>query len=68
MRKSFNKTELWKMSKLTIPDCFIKNLQTHLPYVDLNCEENEKYPKEVWDLTGKQNVPTIIIQIYENAL
>lgn len=52
----------------TIPTCsdcnnakrFFKENQ--VPYEDLNCEENESYPKEVWELTGKQIVPTIVIQ------
>ena len=51
----------------TIPTCsdcnhakrFFKENQ--VPYEDLNCEENESYPKEVWELTGKQIVPTIVI-------
>lgn len=52
----------------TIPTCsdcnhakrFFKEHQ--VPYVEYNCEENDKYPKEVWDLTGKQIVPTIVIK------
>ncbi|CAG7651971.1 glutaredoxin family protein [Paenibacillus allorhizosphaerae] len=32
-----------------------------IPYIDYNCEENVKYAEEVWNLTGKQVVPTIVI-------
>lgn len=52
----------------TIPTCSDCNhakryfKENQIPYVDLNCEENESYPKEVWDLTGKQIVPTIVIE------
>ncbi|MBT2282531.1 glutaredoxin family protein [Paenibacillus polymyxa] len=33
-----------------------------LPYTDYNCEEDTKYAEEVWKLTGKQVVPTIVIE------
>lgn len=52
----------------TIPTCSDCNhakryfKENQVSYVDLNCEENERYPKEVWDLTGKQIVPTIVIK------
>ncbi|RKN81956.1 glutaredoxin family protein [Paenibacillus ginsengarvi] len=32
-----------------------------IAYIDYNCEENVKYAEEVWNLTGKQVVPTIVI-------
>ncbi|MDN4068736.1 glutaredoxin family protein [Paenibacillus sp. FSL R5-0407] len=51
----------------TIPTCsdcnnakrFFKEQQ--VPFEEFNCEENEEYPKIVWELTGKQIVPTIVI-------
>ncbi|MUT68125.1 glutaredoxin family protein [Paenibacillus sp. NEAU-GSW1] len=51
----------------TIPTCsdcnFAKRYfkEHDVPYTDLNCEENAEYPKEVYRLTGKQIVPTIVI-------
>ena len=35
--------------------------EQEIPYIDYNCEENVKYAEEVWNLTGKQVVPTIVI-------
>ncbi|MCP1311060.1 glutaredoxin family protein [Paenibacillus tyrfis] len=32
-----------------------------IAYTDYDCEENVKYAEEVWNLTGKQIVPTIVI-------
>lgn len=32
-----------------------------IAYTDYNCEENVMYAEEVWNLTGKQIVPTIVI-------
>lgn len=52
----------------TIPTCsdchFAKRYfnEQQVPYINYNCEENENYAKEVLELTGKQIVPTIIIQ------
>ncbi|ULL16489.1 glutaredoxin family protein [Paenibacillus sp. H1-7] len=52
----------------TIPTCSDCNHakryfnEHQVPYIEYNCEENENYPREVWDLTGKQIVPTIVIQ------
>lgn len=51
----------------TIPTCsdcnFAKRYFTenNIPYTEYNCEEDPKYPKEVWNLTGKQVVPTIVL-------
>lgn len=51
----------------TIPTCsdcnFAKRYfkEHEIPYTDLNCEDDPKYPEEVWNLTGKQVVPTIVI-------
>lgn len=51
----------------TIPTCsdcnFAKRYfeQNDILYTDYNCEEDPKYPEEVWNLTGKQVVPTIVI-------
>ncbi|MFS0855601.1 MULTISPECIES: glutaredoxin family protein [Paenibacillus] len=51
----------------TIPTCsdcsYAKRYfkDNELPYTDLDCTENPKYPEEVWNLTGKQIVPTIVI-------
>ena len=51
----------------TIPTCSDCNyakryFKEHgIPYIDLNCEDDPKYPQEVWDLTGKQIVPTLVI-------
>ncbi|KLU54911.1 glutaredoxin family protein [Paenibacillus sp. FSL P4-0176] len=36
--------------------------ERELPYTDYNCEEDAKYAEEVWKLTGKQVVPTIVIR------
>ena len=33
----------------------------HIAYKDYNCEENAQYEEEVWKLTGKKVVPTILI-------
>ncbi|MFE5318206.1 glutaredoxin family protein [Paenibacillus sp. NPDC056579] len=52
----------------TIPTCSDCNHakryfnEHQVPYIEYNCEENENYPREVFDLTGKQIVPTIVIQ------
>ncbi|WP_458127054.1 glutaredoxin family protein [Paenibacillus sp. Z3-2] len=35
--------------------------ERELPYTDYNCEEDAKYAEEVWNLTGKRVVPTIVI-------
>ncbi|AZS15508.1 glutaredoxin family protein [Paenibacillus lutimineralis] len=51
----------------TIPTCsdcsyakrFFK--ENDIPFKDFNCEEDIKYAEEVWNLTGKQIVPTILI-------
>ncbi|MFC4807933.1 glutaredoxin family protein [Paenibacillus sp. GCM10023250] len=51
----------------TIPTCsdchYAKRYfdEQDVRYVEFNCEEDPKYPREVWDLTGKQIVPTIVI-------
>ncbi|WP_235549020.1 glutaredoxin family protein [Paenibacillus sp. Soil522] len=51
----------------TIPTCsdctYAKRYfnEHQIPFTELNCEENEFYAREVWDLTGKQIVPTIVI-------
>ncbi|GIP34008.1 glutaredoxin family protein [Paenibacillus sp. J2TS4] len=51
----------------TIPTCsdcsFAKRYfkENDILYTDYNCEEDPKYPEEVWNLTGKQVVPTIVI-------
>lgn len=48
----------------TCSDCnYAKRYFTEheLPYTDYNCEEDVKYAEEVWKLTGKQVVPTIVI-------
>jgi len=51
----------------TIPTCsdcnFAKRYfkENGIPYTDYNCEEDGKYAEEVWNLTGKQIVPTIVI-------
>lgn len=51
----------------TIPTCsdcnFAKRYfkENDIHYIDYNCEEDPKYPEEVWNLTGKQVVPTIVI-------
>ncbi|MEF3309308.1 glutaredoxin family protein [Paenibacillus sp. GYB004] len=50
----------------TIPTCsdcnFAKRYfkENDISYTDYNCEEDPKYPEEVWNLTGKQVVPTIV--------
>lgn len=52
----------------TIPTCsdcnFAKRYfkENDIPYTEYNCEEDPKYPGEVWSLTGKQIVPTIVIR------
>ncbi|MDR0266614.1 glutaredoxin family protein [Paenibacillus sp.] len=35
--------------------------EQNIPYTDYNCEENVDYAIEVKNLTGKQIVPTIVI-------
>lgn len=51
----------------TIPTCsdcaFAKRYfgERGLSYTELKCEEEEAYRREVWELTGKQVVPTIVI-------
>lgn len=52
----------------TIPTCsdcnFAKRYfkEHNIAYMEFNCEENAEYPKEVYRLTGKQTVPTIVIK------
>ncbi|MEK3912331.1 glutaredoxin family protein [Paenibacillus sp. FSL H7-0331] len=52
----------------TIPTCsdchFAKRYfnEQQIPFIEYNCEEDMKYAKEVLELTGKQIVPTIVIQ------
>ncbi|HBS46925.1 Glutaredoxin-like protein NrdH [compost metagenome] len=52
----------------TIPTCsdcrFAKRYfnEHQIPYIEFNCEEDVNYAKEVLELTGKQIVPTIVIQ------
>ena len=49
----------------TCSDCqFAKRFfnEHQVSYIDFNCEDNIDYAKEVLELTGKQIVPTIIIQ------
>ncbi|OIB00610.1 NrdH-redoxin [Paenibacillus sp. LC231] len=51
----------------TIPTCSDCNYakryftEQNVPYTEYNCAENAKYAEEVKDLTGKQIVPTIVI-------
>lgn len=51
----------------TIPTCSDCNYakryfkEHEIPYTEYNCEEDPKYPQEVRDLTGKQIVPTLVI-------
>ncbi|WP_018759869.1 glutaredoxin family protein [Paenibacillus terrigena] len=51
----------------TIPTCSDCNhakryfKENGIPYQEFNCEVDEKYPKEVWELTSKQVVPTLVI-------
>jgi glutaredoxin 3 len=51
----------------TIPTCgdctYAKRFfnENQISFTEYNCEENEAYPREVWELTGKQVVPTIVI-------
>ncbi|MBD8499874.1 glutaredoxin family protein [Paenibacillus arenosi] len=35
--------------------------ENEISYIEYDCETDEKYAKEVMDLTGKQIVPTIVI-------
>ncbi|MGO4549364.1 glutaredoxin family protein [Paenibacillus sp. 2TAB23] len=52
----------------TIPTCSDCNYakryfkENEIPYTDFNCADDPKYPEEVWNLTGKQIVPTIMIR------
>ncbi|MDF2649995.1 MAG: glutaredoxin family protein [Paenibacillus sp.] len=52
----------------TLPTCSDCNQakrffnEHQVPYIEYNCEENDNYPKEVWELTGKQIVPTMVIK------
>ncbi|UVI29401.1 glutaredoxin family protein [Paenibacillus spongiae] len=52
----------------TIPTCSDCNhakryfAENNIPYIEYNCEDDMKYPEEVFRLTGKQTVPTIVIQ------
>jgi len=52
----------------TIPTCsdcnYAKRYFTdnNIAYVEYNCESDIKYAEEVFHLTGKQIVPTIVIQ------
>ncbi|WP_336775229.1 MULTISPECIES: glutaredoxin family protein [unclassified Paenibacillus] len=51
----------------TIPTCSDCNYakryfkEQQIPFIEYNCEENIKYAEEVWNLTNKQIVPTIVI-------
>ncbi|MET3847414.1 glutaredoxin family protein [Paenibacillus cellulositrophicus] len=51
----------------TIPTCSDCNhakryfKEQNVPYIEYNCEENPEYAVEVKNLTGKQIVPTILI-------
>lgn len=51
----------------TIPTCsdcaFAKRYfnEHGLAFTELKCEEDEAYRREVWELTGRQTVPTIVI-------
>lgn len=51
----------------TIPTCrdctFAKQYfnENHISFSEFNCENNEAYAREVRELTGKQTVPTIVI-------
>lgn len=51
----------------TIPTCsdchYAKRYFTdnNVPFVEYNCEEDIKYAEEVFHLTGKQIVPTIVM-------
>ncbi|MFF3923872.1 glutaredoxin family protein [Paenibacillus lactis] len=51
----------------TIPTCSDCNYakryftEQNVSYTEYNCSENAKYAEEVKDLTGKQIVPTIVI-------
>ncbi|MDQ0111112.1 glutaredoxin family protein [Paenibacillus harenae] len=51
----------------TIPTCsdctYAKRYfnENQIPYIEYNCEDDEAYPREVRELTGKQIVPTIVI-------
>lgn len=52
----------------TLPTCsdcaFAKRyFEEHgFPYTEYNCAEQESYRREVWELTGKQTVPTLVIR------
>ncbi|MDQ8734852.1 glutaredoxin family protein [Paenibacillus sp. LHD-38] len=52
----------------TIPTCsdctFAKRYfnENNISFSEFNCENNEVYAKEVWELTGKRIVPTIVIK------
>ncbi|GGD62951.1 glutaredoxin family protein [Paenibacillus nasutitermitis] len=52
----------------TIPTCsdchFAKRYfnEKKIAFIEFNCEEDMKYAEEVLELTGKQIVPTIVIQ------
>lgn len=51
----------------TIPTCSDCNnakryfKEHQVPYTEYNCEEDASYAEKVWKLTGKQIVPTIVI-------
>jgi glutaredoxin len=51
----------------TIPTCSDCNYakrffkENEVSYIDYNCEDDMKYAEEVFLLTGKQIVPTIVI-------
>lgn len=51
----------------TIPTCSDCNYakryfkEHQVPFTEYNCEEDAKYAEEVWNLTGKHIVPTIVI-------
>ncbi|MFD0588969.1 glutaredoxin family protein [Paenibacillus sp. GCM10027627] len=33
-----------------------------ISFEEKKCEESEEYRREVWDLTGKQTVPTLVVK------
>ncbi|MDF2715000.1 MAG: glutaredoxin family protein [Paenibacillus sp.] len=51
----------------TIPTCSDCNYakryfkEQKVSFTEYNCEENVQFQEEVWNLTGKQIVPTIVI-------
>jgi glutaredoxin 3 len=48
----------------TCPDCQEAKRyfqEKEIPYVEKDCTTNPDYPQEIYDLTGKQVVPTIVM-------